>query len=188
MNFHCNDKANCGIKAYHTKAVLPVLWLVARTKTEIPCSSNAPALNSEFQINMDINETETSTPPFIDVRSVIRCPHSPNFIWDFNETSIHWILSPITFFASLATIFLNALVLLAVKQKRELKKTSTILLSSMAIADLLVGAISMPLTVTADVLIIRQVSYSGFCTLRLATECAFDINCLREVRGDTKVD
>ncbi len=120
---------------------------------------------------MAVNITETSTTPSTKVRSVIRCPHSPNFTWDFNETTIHWILFPITFVASLAIIVLNALVILAVKRrKRELNKTSTILLSSMAVADLLVGAVSMPLTVTADILILRQVNYSGFCTLRLATE------------------
>ncbi|XP_078348516.1 alpha-2Da adrenergic receptor-like [Oculina patagonica] len=119
---------------------------------------------------MAINVTETSTTTSSNVRSVIHCPHASNRTWDLNETTIHWILLPITFIASLATIILNALVILAVKQKRELKKTSTILLSSMAIADLLVGAISMPLTVTADILIIRQVYYPGFCTLSIANE------------------
>ena len=133
-----------------------------------PCWS--PNLRSEFQINMAINDTETSTTPSNNVRSVIHCPKSSNFTWDLNETTISWILCPITFIASLATFFLNALVILAVKRKRELKKTSNILLSSMAIADLLVGAISMPLTVAADILIIRQMYYSGFCTLHLTNE------------------
>ena len=119
---------------------------------------------------MAINDTETSATPSNNVRSVIHCPKLSNFTWDLNETTIPCILCPITFIASLATIFLNALVILAVNRKRELKKTSNILLSSMAIADLLVGAISMPLTVAADILIIRQMYYSGFCTLRLATE------------------
>ena len=44
------------------------------------------------------------------------------------------------------------------------------LLCSMAVADLLVGAISMQLTVATDTLIIHQVNYFGFCTLRVATE------------------
>ena len=42
----------------------------------------------------------------------------------------------------------------------------------MAITDLLMGAISMPLTVATDVFIILQVYYSGFCTLHLANECS----------------
>ena len=59
---------------------------------------------------------------------------------------------------------------LAFQQKRELKKTSTILLSSMAITDLLVGAISLPLNIAANILISYRLFYSGFCTLRIATE------------------
>ena len=61
-------------------------------------------------------------------------------------------------------------MVVAFQQKRELNKTSTILLSSIAITDLLVGAISMPLNIAANILIIHQLFYSGFCTLRVATE------------------
>ena len=119
---------------------------------------------------MAINVSESSTRSFISDRSVIHCPRSSNFTWDLNDTTIPLIALPITFIASLATIVLNVMAILAIKRKRELKKTSTILLSSMAIADLLVGAISMPLAVAADILIIRQVYHAGFCTLRIATE------------------
>ena len=119
---------------------------------------------------MDKNNTERSTDPFTNTRSVIQCPQASNFSWDLNHTTIPWIFAPITSIASLATILLNTLVIIAVNQKTELKKTSTLLLSSMAVADLLVGAISMPLIFAADILIISQVSYSGFCALRIATE------------------
>ena len=119
---------------------------------------------------MDTNNTE-STDPFTNTRSVIQCgPQASNFSWDLNHTTIPWIFAPITSIASLATVLLNTLVIIAIHQKTELKKTSTLLLSSMAVADLLVGAIAMPLIVAADILIIRQVSYSGFCALRIATE------------------
>ena len=120
---------------------------------------------------MDTNNTERSTSTFNNTRSVIQCgPQASNFSWDLNHTTIPWIFAPITSIASLATVLLNTLVIIAVNQKTELKKTSTLLLSSMAVADLLVGAIAMPLIVAADILIIRQVSYSGFCALRIATE------------------
>ena len=119
---------------------------------------------------MALNGTGTSKTASTHTRSVIHCTQETNLTWDLNETTVHWILLPITFIASLATIILNALVILAAQRKRELKKASTMLFSSMAIADLLVGAISMPLTVAADILIIRQVYYSGFCTMYLATE------------------
>ena len=120
---------------------------------------------------MDTNDTAKSTD--LNTRSVIQCPQSPNFRWDLDHTTFFWILATFTSIASLATIILNALVIIAVNQKRELKKTSTLLLCSLAVADLLVGAIPMPLSVAADVLIIRgsiHVSRSGFCALRMATE------------------
>ena len=40
----------------------------------------------------------------------------------------------------------------------------------MAVTDLLVGAISMPLNIAANILISHRLFYSGFCTLRVATE------------------
>ena len=48
-------------------------------------------------------------------------------------------------------------MIIAVKTKRELKKNSNILLSSVALADLLVGAVSMPLSITSDALVIQRV-------------------------------
>ena len=119
---------------------------------------------------MAVTNSDPNTTRLVNARSVIHCPQTSNFKWDLNETPIPLILFPITSIASVAVILLNALVVLALQQKTELKKTSTVLLSSMAIADLLVGAISMPLNVAIDILIASQVFYSGFCTLRLATQ------------------
>ena len=119
---------------------------------------------------MAINLTEPNTTTSIKIRSVSYCVQVPNLTWDLNEATIPWILFPITTIASLATIFLNALIILAMKQKRELKKTTTILLASMAVADPLVGTITMPLSVATEIFIIRHVYYFGFCTLRFASE------------------
>lgn len=117
-----------------------------------------------------MNNTETTTTPPSNIRSLVRCPQAPNFTWDLNDTKLPSIVISVTLIASFAIIFLNGLVVLAFQQKREMKKASTILLSSMAISDLLVGAISMPLNIAANILIIHQIFYSGFCILRLATE------------------
>ena len=118
---------------------------------------------------MVVTNSEPNTTRFANARSVIHCQES-SYLWDLNDTTIPSILLPVTSIASVAIILLNALVVLALQQKRELKKTSTVLLSSLAIADLLVGAISMPQIVAIDILIIRQIIYSGFCKLRLATQ------------------
>ena len=117
-----------------------------------------------------MNDSVTTTNASSNTRLVIRCPQASNFTWDLDETTLPSIVIPITLIAALAVIILNALVVLAFQKKRELKKTSTILLSSMAIADLLVGAISMPLNIAANILINHRLLYSGFCTLRIATE------------------
>ena len=117
-----------------------------------------------------MNNSVPTTNASSNTRSVIRCPQASNFAWDLNETTLPSIVIPITLIAAFAVIILNALVVLAFQKKRELKKTSTILLSSMAITDLLVGAISMPLNIAANILISHRLIYSGFCTLRIATE------------------
>ena len=118
---------------------------------------------------MVVTNSEPNTTRFANARSVIHCQQT-SYLWDLNETIIPSILLPVASIASVAVILLNALVVLALQQKTELKKTSTVLLSSMAIADLLVGAISMPQIVALAILIIRQILYSGFCKLHLATQ------------------
>ena len=69
--------------------------------------------------------------------------------------------------ASFPTIILNALIVLAIKQRRELQKPSNILLSSLAVSDLLVGVIVMPTCATIDFFTLRQVSFEYTCMLNL---------------------
>ena len=92
-----------------------------------------------------------------ETRSVFYCPVSPQFIWDLNHTTSLKIIVAITAIACPVTVVLNLLVIIAVKTRRELKKNSNILLSSVALTDLLVGAISMPMSITLDTLVIRRV-------------------------------
>ena len=47
------------------------------------------------------------------------------------------------------------LVILAIKKVRELQKNSNILIANLAVTDLLVGAVSMPLSIAVDALILR---------------------------------
>ena len=57
--------------------------------------------------------------------------------------------------ASPAAVILNILVIAAVRSRKELQKNPNVLLSSMAVADILVGAINMPLSATVDFVISR---------------------------------
>ena len=69
--------------------------------------------------------------------------------------------------ASPAAVILNILVIAAVRSRKELQKNPNILLSSMAVADILVGAINMPLSATVDFVISRQVFDDRICLVDL---------------------
>ena len=118
------------------------------------------AKNTESSIGNSSSET----------RSVFHCPQGPQFIWDINNTTSFKIIVAITIIACPVTIGLNLLVIIAVKTRRVLKKNSNILLTNLALADLLVGAVSMPLTITLDALVIQRVSITDvICTMLFIT-------------------
>ena len=103
-------------------------------------------------------------------RSVFFCPRSPHLIWDLKETISLQLAITVTAAACPFTILLNILVIVAVKKIRELQTNSNILIASLAVADLLVGAVSMPLTISVDALILRgNVSENMICTINEIT-------------------
>ena len=110
------------------------------------------------------SSTETSTADS-STRLVFYCPSEPEFTWNLHDTTFTWILAAMILTASPITALLNALVVVAVKKRRELQKHSNIVLSSMAIADLVVGAVSMPISAAVDLLIIHQVYLDRVCAL-----------------------
>ena len=116
---------------------------------------------------MELNDTETQANSSSKVRSVFYCPKAPDLTWDLNETTFPWILVGMKSFASPAIIFLNALVVLIVKRDKRFQKNSYILLSSLAVVDLLVGVVTMPLSGSMDLLLALQVSLEHFCGLDL---------------------
>ena len=111
------------------------------------------------------NGTEAATHSSLKTRSVFYCPSAPDVTWDLHNTVSTWVFLAITSIASPIIILLNALVIIAVKQRKELQKHSNILLSSLAVADLLVGALAMPLCAINDFLIVGQISVGHVCTL-----------------------
>ena len=119
---------------------------------------------------MSQNYTEAITNSSTHPRSVFYCPQALGVSWELNSVTFTWILAAIILIASPITIILNALIIIAVKQRKELQKHSNILLSSMAVADLLVGAITLPLGATVDLLIFYQVSLEHVCTLSIANK------------------
>ena len=121
---------------------------------------------------MTVNNTESlDANSSSETRSVFYCPKSPHFIWNLNHTTSIKIVLAITAIACPVIILLNLLVIIAVKTRRELKKNSNILLSSLAVADLLVGAVSMPLSITLDVLVLqRNLVKDTFCSIDLTSD------------------
>ena len=71
----------------------------------------------------------------------------------------------ITVMASFPVVLLNVFIILAIGQSRELRKPSNIILSSMAVTDLLVGAIVMPVYASIDLFKVSQVSFRHTCRL-----------------------
>ena len=106
---------------------------------------------------MAVKNIESPGSSSTQTRSVFFCREAPQYIWDLHDTTSFKIIFAITTIACPVTILLNLLVMTAVKTRRELKKNSNNLLFSVALADLLVGAVSMPLSITLDSLVIQRV-------------------------------
>ena len=115
---------------------------------------------------MTVNETATLVNSSSVPRSVFFCQKWPEFIWDLNHTTSLKIVLAAMITACPVTVLLNLLVIIAVKTREELKRNSNILLSSLALVDLAVGAVSMPLTITIDLLILQRFSFEDIiCTM-----------------------
>ena len=106
---------------------------------------------------MTVKNTESLSNSSNETSSLFHCRKSSQNIWDINNTTSFKIIVAITTIACPVTTLLNLLVIIVVKTRRELKTKSNILLSSVALADLLVGAVSMPLSITFDAFVIQGV-------------------------------
>ncbi|XP_022797915.1 5-hydroxytryptamine receptor 1E-like [Stylophora pistillata] len=90
------------------------------------------------------------------------------FTWDLDDNTLAWTIVASLMFLSSVTILLNLLVIVTVVKRRDLQKLSNILLRSLAVSDLHVGVVSMPLSATVDVLVLHQMSVEHICDLDLA--------------------
>ena len=115
---------------------------------------------------MFANESETVNQANM-TSSVFYCWYYPNYSWDLGETTFAWLIFGITILASPVIFLLNAFEIVAVSRRRDLQRASTILLCSMALADIWVGAVSLPLTAVIDLLIAHQTFLDNVCILDL---------------------
>ena len=107
---------------------------------------------------MGQREAELNTSSFSNsTRSVFSCPHDPQLVWDLHDTTSSWIFAAVACIISPTAVLLNVLVIIAVKQRKELQRASNILLSSMAVTDLLVGSLCVPLSAVIRLLVPYQI-------------------------------
>ena len=111
---------------------------------------------------MGINSNETN---INSSSSTFFCPYAPYVSWENDGSIFNLIIGFIAVVASFPTVLLNAFIILAIKQRRELQKPSNIMLSSMAVTDLLVGAVVMPTCASIDFFTLSQVSFDFTCML-----------------------
>ena len=72
----------------------------------------------------------------------------------------------ITIIACIPTVLLNALVIIAVKKKKQLRSIPVVLMTSLAAVDLLIGAVTQPLFCAAGIFHLLN-DYETMCILRL---------------------
>lgn len=104
-------------------------------------------------VNMNFSVSKHSY--FNRNRSVFICPDAPQFVWDLEERNSLQLAIAFVAIICPCTILLNLLAILAIQKSRRLQANSDILIVSLATADLLVGAVSMPLTIIVDALILQ---------------------------------
>ena len=113
---------------------------------------------------MHFNSSQNSS-TFVKSDTVFVCAYAPELTWNLNDRTFPWILLSITFVASPATVALNIVVVTAIMKMKELQTNSNLLLCSLAIADLLVGTVNMPLSVAICFLMVKQVWSQRICLL-----------------------
>ena len=104
-------------------------------------------LGSSSRSQMKSNDTSLTTKSTGEAKAIIHCVVSPHFAWNPDDIVTRWCTVSINSVAFIPTILLNLLIIIAVNRRKTLQSNCNILLSSLAAADLFVGAVSQPLYV-----------------------------------------
>ncbi|XP_068684414.1 adrenocorticotropic hormone receptor-like [Montipora foliosa] len=115
---------------------------------------------------MNPNKTRGIYENFTNKNSASFCWEESDVPWDSNQPIFAWILVVIGMILQPIIVLLNVTVIIVVKRRKELQQNSYILLSSMAIADLLTAVVMFPILVIAALLISRKFSLGLVCVLQ----------------------
>lgn len=116
------------------------------------------------------NGTDFVTDDFNHAPEVFFCPTKPVFTWILSDTTTFQATVSISCIACPITVLLNILVITSVKKRKKLQTNSNTLLVNLAAADLLVGALSMPMTITLDALLLQKAVGHWICRLAYANQ------------------
>ena len=130
---------------------------------------------------MNPNSEDLAASASSQVLSELFCP--PIQVWVLDDETLFKITAATTIIICPVTILLNVLVILSVKKRKDLQNNnSNILLASMAVAGVLVGAVSMPLTIVSDVLVLVKVWNVGvFCGIAFVNDMVLYIGSCSSV-------
>ena len=130
---------------------------------------------------MSPNRTDLAASASSQVQSELFCP--PIHVWVLSDETSFKITSATTIIICPVTILLNILVVISVKRSKALRKhNSNILLASMAVAHVLVGAVSMPLTIISDVLVlVKFLNVGAFCGIAFVNDAVLYIGSCSSV-------
>ena len=117
-----------------------------------------------------MHSSKTDLAQLVDSPTVFFCSAKTVYTWILGETSAFYISIITKSIATPITVLLNILVVVAVNKRKELYKNPNILLASMAVADLIVGAVSMPLTTSYDILLLRKDLSVEICQLAMVNQ------------------
>ena len=117
---------------------------------------------------MDSNDAEAATNSSYEVPK-FSCGELYATYVTVNDTIALWIIIGLISLASLTIVLLNALVIIALRVRKELQRLSYVLLFSVAISDLLIGAVCMPLSAIVESSVARQTPSENVCVLEFVT-------------------
>ena len=118
-----------------------------------------------------MNVSMSEDPLVNSSRSKFFCPGAPLIIWDLERKVFLQFGIALSAVIGLFAVLLNILVILAIKKTRELQTNSIILVTSLAVVDLIVGAVSAPFNITLDALILRGTVLVGMiCVIAKLTK------------------
>ena len=130
---------------------------------------------------MNPNSEDLAASASSPVLSELFCP--PIQVWVLSDETLFTITAATTIIICPVTILLNILVIVSVKKRRDPQNNnSNILLASMAVAGVLVGAVSMPLTIISDVFVLLKVLNVGaFCGIAFVNDMVLYIGSCSSV-------